>query len=507
MLRWSGQWSESMVRSVVWSVVRLAVRSVVRPPTWPAVVRSVVLQMPGHRSRKRSFPCRGFRVFARSGAAVVLQCCGKVVGHGPSRWSGRWSSRRCGPMTDGPVGDPVGDPVGGPVGGLVGGPVCGLVDGPVCGPVRAVCCPVETRPAQYSGLPASVGKRACVLMFPNSGGQLGVQYNYILQSQSVTALAADSGFSHGPVRGGFVLRKGLRWRSCQYSPSRWSGRWSSGGPVGGPVGSPAGCPVIDLVSELVGDLVGGLVGGPVCGLVDGAVDGPVRAVCGPGETRLTSYSLQWPAGFRCLDIGRPSRGFRVSHGLVLRWCCSVAGELRWCCGGPVSGPSRWSGRRSGRWYCPMVRLAARSVVRSVVWPVVQLWSGPCGLLSVETRPAPYNGLPASNAWILVARGLCSFVTFVILRNPDPGPGTLCPQNVVRAASWRRLWGSRQVHAAIVSEVIAFLSAWLSRYFGHPGVHAGLCFNFLAFEAFVGASAHSRFPVVWKGFFWRPAQAS
>ena len=62
-------------------------------------------------------------------------------------------------LVSGPVGDPVGDPGGGPVGGLVGGlvggPVCGLVDGPVCGPVRAVCGPVETRPAAYDGLPGS----------------------------------------------------------------------------------------------------------------------------------------------------------------------------------------------------------------------------------------------------------------------------------------------------------------------------------------------------------------
>ena len=214
-----------------------------------------------------------------------------------------------------------------------------------------------------------------------------------------------------------------------------------------------GCPV---VGESVGDPVGGLVGCPVCGLVDVAVCGLVRAVCGPVETRPAPYSIQWPAGFRCLDIGRASRGFRVSHGLALRWCCSVAEGLRW----------------SGQWSQSMVR----SVVRSVVWsggpvgglvggPVSgpvgglvcdRLWSGPCGLWSGETRPAPYNGLPASNAWILVARGLCSFVTFVILRSPDPGPRTLCPQNVVRAASWRSLEGAVLVYAVPVSAFIAFL---------------------------------------------------
>ena len=85
----------------------------------------------------------------------------------------------CG-LVSGPVGDPVGDPVGGRLGHLVDGPVCGLVDGPVCGPARALSGPVETRPAPYNGLPASnawilVGKRACFLMFPNIGGQLGVQ--------------------------------------------------------------------------------------------------------------------------------------------------------------------------------------------------------------------------------------------------------------------------------------------------------------------------------------------
>ena len=77
-------------------------------------------------------------------------------------------------------GGPIGDPVSYPLDALVGGPVCGLVDGPVCGPVRVVCGPVETRPAPYNGLPTSnawilVGKRACVLLFLNSG-QLGVEY-------------------------------------------------------------------------------------------------------------------------------------------------------------------------------------------------------------------------------------------------------------------------------------------------------------------------------------------
>ena len=116
-------------------------------------------------------------------------------------------------------------------------------------------------------------------------------------------------------------------------------------------------------------------GGPVCGLVDVAV----RAVCGPVETRPALYLLQWPAGFRCLDSA--SRGLRVS------WCCSVAEGFRMCCGGPVVrlavGSGQWSGRWSGWW----------SGLWSGRWS--SLWSGPCGLWSVETRPAPYSGMPAS----------------------------------------------------------------------------------------------------------------
>ena len=96
-----------------------------------------------------------------------------------------------------------------------------------------------------------------------------------------------------------------------------------------------GCPVI---GDSVGDPVGGLVSGLVSGPVDVAVCDPVHAVCGLVETRPAPYSIRWPAGFRCLDIGRASRGFRSSHGLLLRWCCSVAERLRWCCGGPVDGP-------------------------------------------------------------------------------------------------------------------------------------------------------------------------
>ena len=110
-------------------------------------------------------------------------------------------------------------------------------------------------------------------------------------------------------------------------------------------------------------------------------------------------------------------GFRT-----VRWCGGVA-VLRKGCGGVA-----------------LVRLVpvdmARSMVQSVVWsggpvggPVTCPVGGPvgglvCGLVEgpvcgvaravcgpVKTRPAPYNGLPASNAWISVASGLRSFVTF------------------------------------------------------------------------------------------------
>ena len=125
----------------------------------------------------------------RSVARSVVPVCGLVSG-----------------LVSGPVGDPVGDPVGGPVGHLVDGPVCGLVDGPVCGPARAVSGPVETRPAPYNGLPASnawilVGKRACVLMFPNISGQLGVLT--ILESQS-----------DRPCRGFRVSHGAVLWCCC-----------------------------------------------------------------------------------------------------------------------------------------------------------------------------------------------------------------------------------------------------------------------------------------------------
>ena len=112
------------------------------------------LQMLGHRSRKSRIPG-----FARSGVAVVLQCCGRVAV--VLRWCCsvaeglRWCCAGVAVVPSVvPVdmarsvvqsvvwsGGPVGGPVGCPVSGSVGGLVCGLVDGPVCGPVSAVCGP------------------------------------------------------------------------------------------------------------------------------------------------------------------------------------------------------------------------------------------------------------------------------------------------------------------------------------------------------------------------------
>ena len=121
----------------------------------------------------------------------------------------------------------------------------------------------------------------------------------------------------------------------------------------------------------------------------------------------------------------------------------VAVVLRW------SG--QWSqsmvrGLWSGRWYGPVVQLAVRSVVRSVdrwvVWLVVW-WMVQFVVRSVRSVirsntscsiqwPGSFK---CSGYW---SRDFCSFATFVILRSPDPGPRTLCPQDVVRAACWRSL---------------------------------------------------------------------
>ena len=233
----------------------------------------------------------------------------------------------CGLVT-GPVGDPVGDPVGGPV----GGPVCGLVDGPVCGAVRAVCGPVGTRPAPYNGLPASnawivVGKRACVLMFPNSVRQLGVLYNDT-KEPVCDRPCRGFGVSHGPVLrcGGVavVLRwccgvavlcsvaEGLRWccggvtvarsvvpvdgpvgwsqsvrlmvRSGRLS-GQWSGPWSSSGPSpwSGRWYGPVVWPVVRFV---------------VWSFVVRSVQSVVR--------QNTSCSIQWLASFKRLGPGRAS---------------------------------------------------------------------------------------------------------------------------------------------------------------------------------------------------------
>ena len=100
----------------------------------PSILHTMAgrLQMLGHRSRKPRIPG-----FARSGVAVVLQCCGRVAV--VLRWSGQWSQS----MARSVVWS------GGPVSGLVGGLVCGVADG-LCS-----LWSVETRPAPYSGLPAS----------------------------------------------------------------------------------------------------------------------------------------------------------------------------------------------------------------------------------------------------------------------------------------------------------------------------------------------------------------
>ena len=73
--------------------------------------------------------------------------------------------------------------------------------------------------------------------------------------------------------------------------------------------------------------------------------------------------------------------------------------IRWR-SGPVGGPD------GGRWS--------------------SLWRGPCGLWSVETRPALYNGLPVSNAWILVARGLVLFCNLCNSQKPGPGSAHTLP---------------------------------------------------------------------------------
>ena len=192
-----------------------------------------------------------------------------------------------------------------------------------------------------------------------------------------------------------------------------------------------------------------------------AVCGPVRAVCGPGETRPASYSIQWLAA----SDAWTSVAQAADVGFRTFWCCGGVAVLRKGCGGaavvrsvvppvdvPVGGTVRWSSS--------VVRSVVRSVVPSVVWFVV--WSVVQFVVryvrSVVRRNTSCSiQWPASFKCLDIGhKGLVFFVTFVILRSPDPGPCTCCPQNVVRAASWRRLWGSAQVHAAIVSEFTVFL---------------------------------------------------
>ena len=86
----------------------------------------------------------------------------------------------------------------------VSGLVCGLVDGPICGPVRAFWGLNVLLHAPYSGWPAAniwilVGKRACVLIFPESlGSNIAV-----LKSQPGTALVVDAEFRTAGVAGLF----------------------------------------------------------------------------------------------------------------------------------------------------------------------------------------------------------------------------------------------------------------------------------------------------------------
>ena len=213
-------------------------------------------------------------------------------------------------------------------------------------------------------------------------------------------------------------------------------------PVDGPVGCPVGCLVSGVVGDLVGDPVGGLVGGPVCGQVDGAVCGPVRAsVSNTSCSILHTMAGRLPDAWASVAQAAVS-GIRTVDAVALQCCGRVAAVLRW------SGQWSQSMVRSvvtGN-YGPLVRLAVRSVVqsvvRSVVWFVVWSMVQQCVVCSVRSllrrNTSCSTQWPASFKCLDIGRkGLCSFVTFVILRSPDLGPCTLCPQNVVRAASWRR----------------------------------------------------------------------
>ena len=149
-----------------------------------------------------------------------------------------------------------------------------------------------------------------------------------------------------------------------------------------------------------------------------------------------SRSILHTMAGRLQMLGHRSRNPRIPGfarsgvAVVLRWSGqwsqsmvrSVVRSVVWS-GGPAGGPVG-----SGQW----------TVVWFVVWWMVQFMVR--SVRSVVRRntscsiqwPASFKCL---GYW---SRDFCSFVTFAILRSPDPGPRTLCPQNVVRAASWRSL---------------------------------------------------------------------
>ena len=154
-----------------------------------------------------------------------------------------------------------------------------------------------------------------------------------------------------------------RWFQSVRSMDRWSGRLSVQWP-----GLSAILSVVWSVVRFVGRSM---------------VQSVVRSVrlC---LTRPGPYTIQWRAGFGCLEIGRAS-GLSLAADSRFRtvWCCGGVAVLRQGCrsvfpvdgpfGGPVGGPVRWSGS--------VVRSVVQSVVRFVVslsrWS--SLWSGPHGL--------------------------------------------------------------------------------------------------------------------------------
>ena len=295
----------------------------------------------------------GFRtVRCCGGVAVVFRCCCSVAEG--LRWCcGSVAVVRAVVPVDGPVGGPVTDLLGdlqssGRSGGQWSGPVSCPVSGPdldsvgdsvgglvslwsgPCGVVRSKH--VLLIPAPYSiGRLQVLGHRSRKRAFHCRGFRV---LRWCCGAVAVPSVAVLLRRCCGSV----AVVRSVIWSGDPVGavggPSL-SGRLPAG-PVGCPVSGPGSGPVSGPVGDSVSDPVGGLVGAPVCGLVDGAVGGPVRAVCDPVESCPAPYSL-WPAGFRCLRIGRAA-GFPSPR--VLRWCCSVAEGL-W-----VSGPSRWSGRWS-----------------------------------------------------------------------------------------------------------------------------------------------------------------